>query len=318
MRHISLAIGICLLLTSCVVKNIVTGEYYLAGRAYKTGIKTFEQALAEQPDSPENHYYMARYCLGDNQVKKGLKHINEAVKLDPYNPDYLFWQGVAYGANKAKKAEWQSYEAALKINPAHVNARLYLAHTQLERKQYKAALSNYGQVLGKRPQEASALYNRALILDILGRSGEARSGWKIYLEQYWEGAMAVSAVRHLNHAGDFAFRNYLIGVRTLAMHAVEFTPFSLDLTQEARFSLNRLGKILDQDRNLVIHIVAYQKNNPSLAEKKAKKIKAYLLEQYPGIDPAMLKASWFDQAEKIKLNKKRYDLDESVRFITAV
>jgi outer membrane protein OmpA-like peptidoglycan-associated protein len=67
-----------------------------------------------------------------------------------------------------------------------------------------------------------------------------------------------------------------------------------------------------------IHIVAYQVNNKKLAERRAKSIKKYLLQNFKKINPLRLKVSWFGVSENIRAGKKVYNESESINFITAI
>lgn len=317
-KYIVISGMICVLMASCTVKNAFRGEYYLGRKDYKGGILALEKDLAAAPDSHQLHYYLGRFYLADMKYGKGLSHMLNAVKLAPQKADYHFWLGVAYSAHKNKEKEKQSYEAALKKDARHLKARLYLAHVLLDQKNYKKALINYEHVLKWAPNEPAALYNRALILERTGRKKEARDAWKAYLAEYLHSGMAPFAVTHLNDAGNFDYRNHLIGVRTIALNDIRFDDVSLDLTKQSKSSLSFLGKILSEAGNVSIHIIAYQKNNPELAEKKAKTVKKYLLMMFSGVDSQRLKVSWFGTSEKIKIKKQVYRRDESIRFITAI
>ncbi len=313
---------ICLLIllfltTGCVVTNMVKGEYYLTEEDYKAGIQAFRIELQKKPNDHRIHYYLGRYYLGENLPKESLKYLKKAAKLDPNKANYFFWLGVAYSANKQRTMEWKSYLKAKKLNPNHLKNRIYLAHTQLERKKYEIALKNYLYVLRKKPDEPACLYNRALITNMLKRTGEERKAWIDYLNHYPSGPMARYATDHLNKLGDFTYRNHLIGFRTITLKKIEFKPFSSVITKDSKSFLDLLGTVLTHAKKISIHIVVYQKNNKNLARKRAKSIKKYLLTKYPKIETRRLKVSWFGVSEKIKIKKKRFYEPESVNFVTA-
>ncbi|MBW1815350.1 MAG: tetratricopeptide repeat protein [Deltaproteobacteria bacterium] len=247
--------------------NVVQGEYYLDTEKYQEGIEAFKKDLIKNQDDPKVHYYLGRFYIAENYPKQSLKHLKKAVKLDPSNADYHFWLGVVYSANKKRYSERKSYEKALKLDPKHVQSRIYLAHTQLERGHYKSALKNYSIVLKKWPNEPASLYNSALALKKLRRRKAEKQAWKKYLDFYPVGPMARRATRHLNYLGDFSYRNYLIGSRTITMKKIQFKPDSSKLTPEDKDTLNFLGSILRYAKHVSIHIVAYKKNDKQLAEK---------------------------------------------------
>ncbi|MFA5906715.1 MAG: tetratricopeptide repeat protein [Desulfobacula sp.] len=317
-KYCSILLCTLIFISGCTVGRMVKGDYYLSGTDHKQGIESFKKDLEKNPDSPDARYYLGRLYLADNQVKNALTHLEKASAISPGNPEYRFWLGLAYAANKMKKQEWESYESALKLDPDHLKSRIYLAHTQLERNLYEDALKNYSQVLDRTPDEPSSLYNRALALKELKRPKEEKFAWKEYLNYYPSGPMSANAVHHLNLLGDFSFRNYLIGVRTLPLRQIQFKAFSTDLTPESMGSLDDLGDVLSKKKDLSIHIIAYQDNNKQLAEQKAKQIKKYLVEKFPEIPAANLKVSWFGTPEKIKIENSLFSEDESINFITAL
>ena len=305
------------LFISCGVKQLVKGEFYLSNEKYNDGIHSFERELRKNPYDPRINYYLGRFYLGNNQPKEGLAYIKKATELDPANANFQFWLGIAYSANKQQNLEWRCYEKALALNPNHLNTRIYLAHTQMERKQYKAALKNYSFVLKKWPDESASLYNYALALNKLKRTEEERVAWKEYLDFYPTGPMARNAVFNLNSLGDFSYRNHLIGLRTITLRKIQFKPLTEKLTKNSEESLKFLGEVLKNTKNISIYIVAYQKNNNELAKHKTKSIRNYLLKRFPELKSSMLKMSWFDVSETIKIGKKKFSRDESVNFITA-
>ncbi|MBN1254587.1 MAG: tetratricopeptide repeat protein [Deltaproteobacteria bacterium] len=317
---------IALLLTGCVqvvkdqyhaVKQITVGQYYLDQKKYQKGIEVFRQEVHLHPNNGEAHYYLGRFLLAENHEKEALDYLKRAVELSSKKADYHFWLGVAYGFNKSKDLERESYLSALKLDENHVQALTYLGHNQLERGKYKEALNSYSKALTLWPENPSALYNRALIMKQLGRTPEEKTAWKIYLASYPAGAMARLAVVHLNALGDFSYRNYLIGLRTVTLEKIQFEPFTTKISEDSRPSLDFLGNILKNKNKLSIHIVVYQKKNKELAEARAKSIKKYLLKEFNEIESSRLKVSWFDVPERIKINKTTYQENESINFITA-
>lgn len=306
-----------ILVTGCGMKQLVMGEFYLSNTRYKNGIRFFQNELGKNPHDPGANYYLGRCYLADNQPQNALKYLQKAAEMNPAKADYLFWLGVAYSETRQTEMEWKSYEKALSLNPNHLESRIYLAHTQMERGRYLDAVENYALVLKKWPDEPASLYNRALALKYLERTSEEEAAWKEYLDFYPSGPMARTAVAHLNSLGNFAYRNHIIGRRTITLRKIQFEPLSAKLTSEAKEGLGFLGEILTAAVDVSIHVVVYQKNNKKLAEQKAKNIKKYLIEQYPKIASSRIKVSWFDVSETVRITDKNFRMDESVNFIAA-
>lgn len=300
------------------VKYGLKGPYYLDNHKYKEGIKAFQEELTANPENAEANYYMGRLQLADNQAKEAQPYFETASRLSPKDADYHFWAGVVYGQNGKKDLEFKSYRRAIELEPTHVEALTYQGHVYLERSDYQKALDNYRKVLDLDPDNPSALYNRALVLNRLKRSAEERQAWLDYLSMYSDRPMARQAAIHLNAMGDFQYRNYLIGIRTITLESIRFQPASPEIEKSSYESLDILGSIMKNNQRVSVHIVTYQKNNPRLAEARAKSVKSYLLDKFPEINSSRLILSWFGAAEQIKAENKTFKADESVNFITAV
>jgi tetratricopeptide (TPR) repeat protein len=300
------------------VKHNIQGNYYLDNKKYMEGIEAFRQELKTNPESAESHFFLGRCLLAENHPKEARHHLQQAAGLSPEKADYHFWLGVAYAANMEKTRERECYLRALELDPGHVQALTYLGHNQLESFEYVNALNTYNKVLDLSPDNPSALYNRGLVLKRLGRRSEGRLAWKQYLALYSSGPMAQLAAVNLNALGDFEYRNYFIGGFVVTLERVHFKPFTATISGRSWGCLDTLGEILEGDGKPAIHIVAYQKNNKSLAERRAKGVKRYLLDNFPEITPSRLKVSWFGVPEQIKVGKKTFIEDESINLFSAV
>lgn len=300
------------------LKQNVKGNYYLENKKYREGIEAFNKEVEVNPDNAETHYYLGRFQLATDNYDAALNHLKRAVRLSPDEADYYFWLGVAYGVKKEAARERQCYLRVLEIDENHLAAMTYLGHNHFEQKEFAEALKIYQEVLDRQPENPGALFNRALILKHYGGTSEEKSAWHTYLRYYPEGPLARRAVGNLNELGDFAYRNYLIGSRTVTLKTISFEPFSSEIRTDSYPSLAVLGEILENNRKVPIHIVAYQRKNEKLARKRAKNIKEYLLQHFPEISPARLKLSWFGVSEKITSGNSVFKEDESINFITVV
>ena len=259
---------------------------------------------------------MGRGLLALNQADKALGYLKKTTQLVPNNPDYRFWLGVGYWANMEFEKERQSYLTALKLDPDHVTANLYLGHNYMDRNQWKEALSQYDRVLAINPVVPDALYNRALVLRQLSKKADEKMAWKSYLSYYRFGKWALRAVDHLNGYGDFSYRKYLLGSRRVVVPAIHFEPIDSTLKKESAPALELIGDILIKNKGLSLHLIAYVKNNPKIAKARAKVIKKYILETFPQIDPSRITVSWFGVPEKIASENRTFALDESINIIT--
>jgi tetratricopeptide (TPR) repeat protein len=297
-------------------KAAIKGSYYLDSGSYERGIAGFKTMLEEDPQNAALHYYLGRLYLAADNALSAEPALQKAVGLNPNDADYHFWLGVAYAANSKPSAEQESYLNALAIDEKHLQALIYLGHNRYDAEAYEGALDYYTHALELSPEIPSALYNRAMILRRLGRTPEERAAWSSYLEIYRSGAFARQAVQYLNAHGDFQFRNYRIGRRMVTIKAIEFSDSGGELSREAKTSLDYIGNLLQESSNATLHIVSFQLGNPGLAEKKAKIISAYLRRKLPRIQPVSIKASWFDQPQRIQRGGNEILLADSIHFFT--
>ena len=292
------------------------GERLLKNEQYQDGLATFTGIVQEKPRNPEAHYYLGRFYLALERPEEALPHLKRAVQGDPAKADYHFWLGVAYWAIRDFDFERKSYLQALAIDPKHVPARLYLAHTFLDSGEWQEALDNYDLLLRQEPYNPEALYNRALALAELGRPKEETKAWKQYLEYYPEGKWALRAVDHLNQLGKFSYRNFTIGYRRVTLEHIPFFPGSAKMLSQGKPSLQVLGTILSINDKIYLEVVCYKNGDPALATARAKAVRDYLLQEFPRIKPVRLGARGIGNKERIKAGRKVYLLDDSTTFIT--
>lgn len=296
--------------------DIAQGEYYIEAQKFAAGIQRFEPIVTLNPMDGRAHYYLGRFYLAQDQPRKARATLQRAVSLSPRHVDSQFWLGIAYAANKQPAKERKSYIEALKLNSKHVPALVYLGHNLLAQKQYANALKLYDRALEIADFHGQALYNRALALQHLGRYPEEVEAWKVYLEYYPTGPFARRAVRHLNARGNFEYRNYLVCRRVISFKRITFEPAAARITRETQVYLRYLATILERSPKQTLHILAYQKNNPRLAQEKAKQLKAFLLDRLEPADGKRIKISWFGVPEKIEIKGKLFSEAASVNLFT--
>ena len=296
----------------------VQGEHYLNQADFAAGRAAFAPRVAEYPDDPELNYYMARFELGAENPEGALAYIGKAVELAPANADYRFWQGVTWWALMKPDKERAAYEKALEIVPDHLSANLYLAHNLLDRGKNAEALKLYDKVLSLSPREPQAMFNKATALERLKRRKEMKLAMHRYLESYPDAPLARQGVRMLNNAGDFSWRNHVIGLRTIPLRAVGFRPDSATLTENAEASLKRIGGIMAEKTDLSVHVVVYVKGEKTLARQRALAVWNFVIREYPQIAPERLAPSWFDKPERIKTDGGTHSLPQSVNIFTKV
>jgi tetratricopeptide (TPR) repeat protein len=297
------------------MQQVFKGQYYLRAGKYSEGVTAFQDEAKAHPNAPAVHYYLGRLLLAQDRAAEALPELQAAVRLAPGDVDYHYWTGVAQGVLGQADAERASYLEALRINPRHGDALTYLGHNLLERGDISGALTRYQEALGVWPYNPVAMHNRALCLHRLGRGPEAAKGYKEFLAAWPDGALARSAVTRLNALGDYSWRNHLVGRRTVTMPALRFAPGDADILAESAPSLNHLAAVLDNTPGVVLHVLVYQQGNKSLAEARARAVRARLLQGRREIAPRV-RMSWFDKAEEVRAGNQVVRLSESVSFFT--
>lgn len=317
---VSLAVASGLaLLSGCVAKEMagnftstVKGDYYLSADNPASGEEYFRGEVARDPENPLNNYYYGRLLLRSQKAEAALPYLQRATSLEPQNADYQFWTGVAHGELQQAKQERARYEQVLKLEPEHQQALTALGNSYLRSRQYEKALKPYNRALALWPENPSALYNRALALSKLGWKKEASGAWHRYLAVNSSGILARTAVEHLNASGDFSYRNYTIGVRTVTTEQLRFEKNGADIGQESLASLERIGEAVNKSPSGVLQVVVYQKGNAALAKARAINIRKAILKRFPELGRERIGISWFGEPQRNK--KKRWLIEESVDF----
>lgn len=307
--------------SGCVVKDLgqtveqtLKGDYFLQSNQSDRGRESFSREVQENPDSALANYYYGRFLLRENENKQALKYLVKATDLEGGNGDYHFWAGVAFGANGMTSKEEKSYVKALAIDEKHTQSLIYLGHRKLAGKKYQEALQLYTRALDQTPDNPSALYNRGLILNKLGRTPEERLAWLDYLNHHPSGDMAAQATEYLNAARDYNFRNHTLGQHTITLEKIRFVPFGSLLADSSYDSLYLVAEVFATIQKGNLQVLVYQKNNKELARRRAVAIKEFLLNQFPTLSSKRIGISWFSEPQQATIKGKKLTIDESVQF----
>jgi len=296
----------------------VVGPYYLEQGKYEEGISVLGGQLAENPADASSAYYIGRYYLALNRPEDARTYLDMAVRLAPDNADYRFWQGVNRWALLDFEGERAAYLEAVRIDPGHISANLYLGHGCIDRAEWDEALSRYETVIARDNYNPEALYNRSVALRGLGQDMREIAALREFLEYYPDGMLALTATERLNLHGDFTYRNYIIGNRNVTLRSMTFKPGTNEPDMDSKESLHVVAAMLETNAKLALHIVGYVNGDPARARERAKNVRDYLLAGRRSIDLARLPLSWFGTAETVEVGDVVHTLPESVQFITVV
>ena len=296
------------------IRNTSKGDRYLKTGEYSQAETTFKETVRKNPDDYVSQYYLGRFLLAQGKDAEALPHFKKAVALDSGNADYQFWLGVSHGKLGNVNAERVQYERTLKIDDNYLLANLYLGHLRLQNWEFKQAVKAYDAVLKEEPTNATALYNRALSLDLDGKDTSAKAAWLKYLKWYPAGRYAQKATDRLNTLGDFSYENHFFGRRTITLSEIKYSPSGKSVDISSIPSLRLVGAILANLNKGTLQVVVYANKDTELARQKALAVKKTLHELVPAIAADRIQISWFDAPEKDIHGGKAYAKDQSVRF----
>jgi len=98
------------------------GKTAFRKRSYPEAVALFGQAVYLDSSIADYHFYLALALGKEKKLREAEESINKALKLDPFNADYMAELGHIYlklGLNSRAKA---SFEKAIKYNPSNERA----------------------------------------------------------------------------------------------------------------------------------------------------------------------------------------------------
>ncbi|HEY8353469.1 MAG TPA: tetratricopeptide repeat protein [Methylophilaceae bacterium] len=128
-------------------------EHHRHGRLAEAE-RAYLQYVGCQPAHAAAQHLLGLLYLQTNRPAQALKHILEAVRLEPDNPDYLNNCGAALRANGRAEEAVRHYLRALQLNPQDPELRFNLGNAYLELQRFEEAAQCYRQVLQAMPGNA--------------------------------------------------------------------------------------------------------------------------------------------------------------------
>lgn len=252
--------------------------------------------IARYADDAHANYRVGRSLLAENQQEEALRFFRKAVELNPQNPEYVHWQGVAYWALDNRELERQSYFQTVRNHPDFLPSLLNLGHSYLESGNFQAALQQYQQVLRIDPDVPEALYNSALAYRKLNNETLQIQAFKRYLATYRTGKWAHRAVEHLHQLGDYSYRSYRIGIHRIILA----TPGLLQtVSSPGNQEVEYLAGVVRRMTGEELHIIAYNKDDKNEARESALNLQRLLLDRLDPEHADLVRLSWFGAPETI-------------------
>ena len=132
----------------------------------------YEGLLLGRPDDAEALHLFGVLQFQRGQIAEAETLIRRAIAISP-EPGALANLGSILAHQGGAAAALEHYEAALRIEPGHVQSLVHMGNTLIELRRYEHALSAYDRALKVSPLLLDALCNRGSALRALGRHQEA-------------------------------------------------------------------------------------------------------------------------------------------------
>lgn len=255
------------------------------------------EPMAAAGMSDDAYFYLGRSLLASGQSAEALNAFRRAESIQPENLKYSLWQGAAYYALGDVDAERRIYQQLLHRKPDFFPARLNLAHNLLQSGQLAHAEQLYREVLEYEPMEKTALYNRALVLQLQDKPLAAATAWKRYLHLYRTGESAHRALHHLHELGDYSYRGYRIGYRTVILNQdLLFDHSGPGWDREISYLVRQFSQQPLDELNIVVFI----QDRAQQAKQLAQKMRGEVVRQIGKQDNPSVRISWFGEPESIE------------------
>ncbi len=207
---------------------------------YRTEGTILQDAYAHYPHNVRTLNNLVGYLLEHGDTKAATGYLDEALRLDPDNPQVLVNEGYALLHQDKLDPAIRAYERALKKTPDYVRAHYELGLALTKRGDTRLAVAQFEEALRLRPDYGDALDDLAIALYKQGDRDQAIAKWNAALEIDPDFAKA-----HYNLANALSDRH---DIKTAMAHwerAIEIDPNYVDAYSNLGLALKNLGQ-LDQ------------------------------------------------------------------------
>jgi len=132
-----------------------------------------EQAWAKDPNNVKAHFLMGKAYIKLGIVDKGIAEFRKAVMINKRDPDVWYQAGLVYRDLKKHKNAGASFRNAIKLRPGFKEARLALAETYLDQKQYDKVKNIAIKLAGNKDTAAHGQYLLGITALATGQNGQA-------------------------------------------------------------------------------------------------------------------------------------------------
>jgi tetratricopeptide (TPR) repeat protein len=156
--------------------NLQRGELLRQQGRHAEAEQYIQQAIAEQPNSPEGYYELAFcYCNWDGHSPKALGSIDRAISFAPNRAEFFALRAWILGNLDKDREAIQVAEQALALNPSSILALNAQTRARIGLSDWKLAEENARHTLTIAPRNATASNYLAVALRQQGKLGESEA-----------------------------------------------------------------------------------------------------------------------------------------------
>ena len=159
--------------TASIDTIVYCGELSLIMGDAIGAVTCLEQALEKDSKNAKAHFFMGKAYIKLGIIDKGLAEFKTAVSINPRDAEIWYQNGLIYKELKKYKGAGASFRNALKLRPDFSEARLALAKTHLEQKQYKEVKNIAIKLAGNKDTAAEGQYLLGLTALATNQDGQA-------------------------------------------------------------------------------------------------------------------------------------------------
>ena len=148
----------------------------LEGKQTSLGLEQLRNVLKQDPGQPRASTALALVALRESQPRRAVDLMEAVVKREPGNLSALNLLGVAKAAAGDFAGSRKAYEKALAGDPRFDSVKLNLARLDIAEGKPDQARARLDAMLKEKPDQASALFERAMLDASTGRTAEALRG----------------------------------------------------------------------------------------------------------------------------------------------
>ncbi|HXC03645.1 MAG TPA: tetratricopeptide repeat protein [Bacteroidia bacterium] len=160
--------------------------YFMKGMNFKeTGDTTKAISSMQTAVEQDNTYYNAYIQLGllfaAKHDKLGEDYFNNALKLQPENPEVLYDLARMYQDEQKYKEAASLYQRMLAINKNFFDAQYNLGVVMVDLKSYAEALNFFSNAIGIQPKNPKPYYARGYAYQLMGNFQNAATDYRYSL-----------------------------------------------------------------------------------------------------------------------------------------